>query len=486
MTAVKAEIRNVSIALGGQTILDQINFTIEPHEQWAIIGPAGSGKTTLAKALAGNIFYRGAISFLDVAGNPCMAQVAMAEQQHRFLNLSYTSDFYYQQRYNSWDADQTMTVAQYLENRGLTSNQDIIMVFHLETLLDKSLIQLSNGENRRLQLAAIMHGRPDWLILDNPFVGLDREGRETLKIVLNRLSEQGTRLILISSSTDLPSCVTYAALLQHGRLAWSGDVSELARKSAGTTGNRDTIQLASGWHPADWAGFEYALQMKEVTVRYGDKTILDHVNWDVKKGQRWSLSGPNGSGKSTLLSLVNADNPQAYANEIWLFDRRRGTGESIWDIKKKTGYVSPELHLYFEKGIDCLSVVLSGWFDTIGLFRKPLDVQVETARSWMQLLKISDFENRLFSRLSASEQRMVLLARAFVKSPPLLILDEPCQGLDEEQTKRVNAIINQLCENPQQTLIYVSHYESEFPACLDHWLRLENGKIIYHSAKKPG
>jgi molybdate transport system ATP-binding protein len=222
--------------------------------------------------------------------------------------------------------------------------------------------------------------------------------------------------------------------------------------------------------------FEFAVRMKNVTIKY-DHTILDNINWEVRNGEKWSLSGPNGSGKSTLLSLVNADNPQAYANEIYLFDRKRGTGESIWDIKKNTGFVSPELHLYFEKGINCSDVVASGLFDTIGLFRKINAQQKILIEKWFQLLKLEHLRHKSLFQLSNSEQRLILLVRALIKNPPLLVLDEPCQGLDVEQTTLFKAIINEICITGNKTLIYVSHYVHEIPECVSKFIRLEDGRI---------
>jgi molybdate transport system ATP-binding protein len=198
----------------------------------------------------------------------------------------------------------------------------------------------------------------------------------------------------------------------------------------------------------------------------------------VRKGERWNVSGPNGAGKSTLLSLITADNPQAYANEIWLFDRRRGTGETIWDIKRKIGFVSPELHLYFDTGVSCFEVIASGLFDTIGLFRPLTAQQEETTLLWMQLLSLQELRTRRLAQLSTGQQRMVLLARALIKNPPMLILDEPSQGLDEEQTAYFKSLVTTLCEAFDKTLIYVSHYRQELPACIDKFLQLEKGGII--------
>lgn len=480
-----AALDQVSIRLGGNTILDNISLTIRPGEQWAVIGPSGSGKTALAHAMAGQLFYRGDITFASSRAND-KPQVMVVEQQHRFKNRSNTSDFYYQQRFNSADADNSLTVAETLAAQGgdTPAAQEWIRLLHLAPLLDEPLLQLSNGENKRLQLAVALLERPDWLILDNPFTGLDIEGRKTLHGIIDILSRQGgaagaPHLLLITSPAELPDAITHIALLDKGRLAWAGkkEAAPLPRLVPPALPPLDDRLLRQLPAPAD-TDFEYAVQLKAVTVRYGDKIILDHISWAVKKGERWNLSGPNGAGKSTLLSLITADNPQAYSNEIYLFDRRRGTGESIWDIKQKTGYVSPELHVYFEQGIDCFAVVASGLFDTIGLFRRLSPAQEETVMQWMQLLNMAPLRDKSFHQLPAGGQRMLLLARALIKNPPLLILDEPCQGLDDEQTAYFKQLVNRICEAFPTTLIYVSHYQKDIPECVDRFLRLEGGRRV--------
>ncbi len=235
-----------------------------------------------------------------------------------------------------------------------------------------------------------------------------------------------------------------------------------------------TLSPAAGV-PGSPPDFEIAFSMRNTTIRYGNTTILDNISWEVKKGERWSLSGPNGAGKSTLLSLITADNPQAYANEIWLFDRRRGTGESIWDIKQRIGFVSPELHLYFDRGATCREVIASGLFDTIGLFRALNEEQEIRVGEWMQWLGIGREGAKRMIQLSTGQQRMALLARALIKNPSLLILDEPCQGLDEQQTAHFRELIGVICKTAGSTLIYTSHYAAEIPDCVDRFLRLEQG-----------
>lgn len=480
------ELKELTVKQNGQTILNQISCTIEQGEQWAITGPSGSGKTTLLKALAGKQLFSGHLTLHD--NNPSLTKkVVLVEQQHHFKNLSNTSNFYYQQRFNSGDSEDAITVEEDLQ-RAFTKNTPaknelswLAELFDVKKLYAERLIQLSNGENKRLQIVKALLLQPAFLLLDNPFTGLDVKSRKTLENVLDEVAKKGIHIIMVTAASHLPFFITNViSLFDNGSYsvakveASKWDEAHEKAKPAFTFDKELLNELtAKNKHKA----FEYAVRMKNVTIKY-DHTILDKINWEVKNGEKWSLSGPNGSGKSTLLSLVNADNPQAYANEIYLFDRKRGTGESIWDIKKKTGFVSPELHLYFEKGINCFDVVASGLFDTIGLFRKINEQQKLLVTKWMQQLKIENVSKKLLFQLSNSQQRLVLLARALVKNPPLLILDEPCQGLDEKQTLLFIAIINEICVTANKTLIHVSHYSHEIPQCVTRFIKLDNGKRV--------
>lgn len=445
---------------------------IAKGENWALTGPSGSGKTVLAHTLLGQHFYTGRITLPH--------NIAIVEQQHRFRNRPGTTELYYQQRFNASDADQTITVAQEIADAGWPDpDPALIGLLHIRPLLLKPLIQLSNGENKRVQLAIALLSTPDFLILDNPFLGLDTEGRATLHDIINQLPQRNVQFLLITNPHELPGAITHVAQLDKGKWVYKG---EKAGFDAGDPPQHTALDSAilenlrrSAASEAGTADFNFAIRMTDTTIRYGENTILRNINWAVRKGERWNVSGPNGAGKSTLLSLITADNPQAYANEIWLFDRRRGTGETIWDIKKKIGFVSPELHLYFDTGATTAAVIASGLFDTIGLFRALNEEQEAAVENWIQLLSLQPFRNRRLAQLSTGQQRMVLLARALIKNPPMLILDEPCQGLDGQQTTQLRDIVTTLCETFGTTLIYVSHYQQELPACIDHWLRLDKG-----------
>lgn len=544
-------LEGVTVQKGGKFLLDNLTLTIHRGEQWAITGPSGSGKTVLAHTLSGGHFYTGQIGYFfageeasgggtvkgEVSGSGVgigvgevsgvgpgagpaemssgvadggqaagiagvrSHRIVLVEQQHRFKNRPGATDLYYQQRFNASDADQTITVDQ--ELRQYTGMEDLAAAewldsLHIRPLLSRPLIQLSNGENKRVQLAIALLEDPELLILDNPFLGLDIAGRALLHQIINGLAAKGIHiLLLMTGMRELPEAITHLGRLENGRWVFAGPKGEappgvtsgapahldpnilgqlrgMQGEGAvdGQTAQRQTENGNSG------SGITTAVRMVAVTVKYGEKVLLKSVNWVVKKGERWNVSGPNGAGKSTLLSLITADNPQAYANEIWLFDRRRGTGESIWDIKQKIGFVSPELHLYFDYSANCFEVIASGLFDTIGLFR-PLTADQETCvLLWMKLLSLTALRTKRLAQLSTGEQRMVLLARALIKNPPMLILDEPCQGLDDEQTAYFREFINLLCRAFGTTLIYVSHYAQELPDCIDQYLKLDNGEVV--------
>ena len=462
----------LSASYGGSKVLTDISFSLTEDDCLAIVGPVGSGKTTLAKALSGRLFRTGSV-FFKSRTNRVHPSILLVEQQHHFKNRSNMQDFYLQQRFNSADSGDAYTIREELSNEDEELVAYWLGFFMLDHLRDKPLVTLSNGENKRLQLVKSVLRDPDWLILDNPFLGLDAEGREILSACLEKLIENSVQFILINSPAALPACVNRVMYLEEGRVTWDGPIStyESFRRVDKFVFNHtvmdDLIKSAQVYET-----FQQAVHMNDVTIAYGEKVILSGIHWEVNSGARWALSGPNGAGKSTLLSLITADNPQAYSQDIILFDRKRGTGESIWDIKKRIGYVSPELHVYFREPANVFNVVGSGLFDTLGVYKKISEDQHKRIALWLGVFGISHLSQRMFQQISTGEQRMVLLARALVKNPPLLILDEPCQGLDEEQIHRVKEILNYICSNSQTTLIYVSHYSSDIPDCVNQYFKL--------------
>jgi molybdate transport system ATP-binding protein len=458
-----------------------LDFTIRQGETWALTGESGSGKTSLLKALAGQLPITG--GKWETAFNRQM--ICLVEARHRFTNLSHTSTFYYQQRYNSCDAEDAPTVLEVLQEEenasapfGWTRSR-VIEACRLEHLLEKTVILLSNGETRRLLIAIALIRNPALLLLDNPTSGLDKGARKEIEQVLTDVVASGIHVVLSVSNRELPAPVTHIAHLKNGQLF--------------SVANRDEYLQGAVHHHQDHShreGLDTWLQMGQFPeindlveirngrVQYGSRVILEDINWKIQRGERWAVSGANGAGKSTLLSLITGDNPQAYANNISLFGKKRGTGESIWEIKRKIGFVSPELFQYFPQDTTVAQAVESGFYDTIGLYRAPAAENAAMIQAILLALGINAYASERLQKVATSVQRLTLVARALVKFPPLLILDEPCQGLDENQTEQFKFLIDEICRRTPISLIYVSHYADEIPSSVNRQLELDNGKSV--------
>lgn len=400
----------------------------------------------------------------------------MASDKVRYMafrdsyGVSVDQAYYLQLRWNQHDIDaETPNTGELLEKTFLLTGPDtpqrrqyqqqLYSQFGLESLMDKYIITLSSGELRKFQLAKTLLAQPHTLIIDNPFIGLDSETRQQLRDLLQTLAEEQELEIwlVVSRREDIPDYVTEVI-----------EMEEQERKEV-----PEALNLPESSYTETGEERPEVIRCNHVSIRYGERTILRDLDWTVRRGEHWALSGQNGSGKSTLLSLVCADNPQSYACDIELFGQPRGSGESIWDIKRRIGYVSPEMHRSYQRDIPALRIVASGLKDSVGLYVRPTEEEKETCRRWMRVFGIGHLEERSFLKMSSGEQRLVLLARAFVKSPSLLILDEPLHGLDSRNRQLVRGVIEDYCRQPDKTLIFVTHYQEDLPPCIDHSLYLQ-------------
>jgi len=411
----------------------------------AIYGPNGSGKTQYVEKMRRQL------------ASDSVRYVAFRDS----YGVSTDQAYYLQLRWNQHDIDpETPNVGQLFEKAYHETGDDtperrqwqqhLYQLFQLDALLDKYIITLSSGELRKFQLARTLLARPRTLIIDNPFIGLDAETRQQLRDLLPQLGDNLHIFIVVSRHKDIPDYVN--------------DIIDLT----------SNIEDSRTSYLVPRTSNNEVIAFRNVTIRYGERTILRDLDWTVHQGEHWALSGQNGAGKSTLLSLVCADNPQRYACDITLFGHRQGDGGvSIWELKRRIGYVSPEMHRSYHRNLPAIEVVASGLKDTIGLYVRPTAEERQQCLWWMRLFGVDHLADRSFLQLSSGEQRLLLVVRAFVKDPDLLILDEPLHGLDDRNRELVKSIVEAFCRRPEKTLVYVSHYREEWPQCIDHELFLK-------------
>jgi molybdate transport system ATP-binding protein len=487
---------NVALRLYDRVLFEHTDWKILDNQHWAVIGPNGSGKSTLMRALCGRVpVVQGRIAyhFTENGAKP-QEQIAYVSFDAQRSVVGWQDPFY-QARWNSDRSADGVPVADCLSREQVyktnpfqviddlpdpavfvARRDEVIERLQIETLLGKNTIQLSNGERRKVFIARALLKSPRLLILDNPFTGLDQEFRARLKEIIARLMGDRMRVMVVETDRDeIPPGVTHVLEVEDCRVVASGPV--------------DAASKSRGVEPVQKPGFlleknrvsedRILVRMEGVCVSYDGTPVLRGIDWTVREGERWALLGPNGAGKTTLLGLILGDNPQAYANQIALFGRRRGSGESIWEIKRRIGWVAPELHLYTPIAATGFDVVCSGFFDSVGLYRQCSPQQREEARAWMARLSISDCAKAAFRQLSEGEQRMVLVARALVKRPQLLVLDEPCQGLDTRNRDRVLEAVDSVGNT---SMIYVTHEADEMPKTITHVIRLDTGRVISKGA----
>jgi molybdate transport system ATP-binding protein len=497
---------NIAIRLPDKILFEGLCWEIFSDQHWAIVGPNGSGKSVLMRALCGSVpVVRGQVMyhFLNDAAQHAAIQDQIAYVAFESQRTVLGDEAFYQERWNSGIDEDACSVQEYLSQRAIQTvnpyqvfekhsdetfekrQQDVIDQLDLTSLLERKVIQLSNGERRKISIARALLKNPKLLILDNPFAGLDEDYRAKLGANLEKLMQGSLRVMFVGMHRDeIPESITHMLCVKEGRAIAQGP-RQLILKDETLTSIHPGSQLVGisaaitcQKQKEHESTSPVLVSIANANVSYNGTQVLHQVSWTVREDERWALLGPNGAGKTTLLSLILADNPQAYANDITLFGNRRGSGESIWEIKRNIGWVAPELHLYYPRGATTLAVVCSGWFDSVGLYRHCSAKQSEIAQEWLMQLGLAGCAEKAFAQISEGEQRLALIARALVKSPTLLVLDEPCQGLDDNNRDCVLQAIDRVGRRPHTSMIYVTHRADELPQNITHVLRINAGRVV--------
>jgi molybdate transport system ATP-binding protein len=479
------ELQDATIRVGTTFLLHGTSWTIEKDQQWAVLGPNGAGKSSLVGALTGKTsLAQGKIirRFPGSLQNP-IGYVSL-ELQQRFIAKEEEQD---EARFFSGQLDSFVKARDLiLPQETFQGNEPphfdrIAQILDLDRVMDRGIRFLSTGEMQKVLIARALVKSPRLLIMDEPFEGVDSQSRDRMAEIIVELMKERIQLILVTHRFEavMPN-VTHVLCIREGQVFLKGRREEVLNPE-----NMERLYgvkkaRTSDIPKADWGlkslqreAPDSLLDLRNTTVKYGDLLVLDRLNWTMRWHENWAVLGPNGAGKTTLMSLVIGDNLQAYANEIYLFGKRRGTGESIWDIKKRIGVVSSELQVHYRARLKAYDVVLSGFHDSIGLYRRSSEKQRSMAHQWMEILGISDLEEKRFDHLSYGQRRMVLLARSMVKLPVILVLDEPCQGLDMSNRRMILDLVDYIGRETPTHVLYTTHHKDEIPPCITDVLKLK-------------
>jgi molybdate transport system ATP-binding protein len=476
-------LEGVTVRLRDRWLLADTDWIISQHEHWAIVGPNGSGKSTLARTLMGQVpVVQGRLQRHSPAAHPDrigyvsfeLHEHLMQREEQQAQACAFSGNL--NEQTLAGDLIDTSPVVESARSVNLALIDEALDV---RPLRKRPVAVLSEGEMRRLLIARSLMQAPHLLILDEPFAGIDHQARAQLSQGLARLLADGIQLILITHHFEevLPG-IEKLLVLEQGRVVKKLDRSAIASAQnwhnlfEPTPPIQSKNKLKEAAVDTDIADRQPLIRMRNTTIRYGRRVIIEKLNWTVRPGENWGLVGPNGSGKTSLLKMLYGDHLQAYANEIYLFGQRRGEGESIWELKAPIGFVSSELQRRFRRPLRVRHAVLSGFFDSVGLYQIANAAQREMAAAWIARLGISDLSETYFNLLSSGQRRLVMIARAMVKGPRLLVLDEPCQGLDQSNRQLVMGYIDQIGSQTDTQLIFVTHHHDEVPSCLTHQLAL--------------
>lgn len=443
------------------------DWEIASGQHWAIFSTYSHCGSVIGRLLTGDL----AIEQGDVTGLPNRIGWVSLYQQQLLLDKELSNDDTdFMDRLDYGSSVEALVAEMCTDPSEL---DDLLALTDLIHLRQRGFRQLSTGETRRVMLARALAINPTLLVLDEPYAGLDIAHQQSLSELLNQLSKTIQIIVITSREDEVPDCITHVAMfnadvdkaghnthrlsppmtidewLAHPVMA---QLNQLSQQRSDEVLELIKRQRYQPQYP------DPLVELKNGKVEYTDGLIFKDVNWRINNGQHWQVRGPNGCGKSTLLDLILGDHPQCYSNDITLFGKPRGSGETIWQVKQQIGIVSSALHLQYRVNCSALEILLSGFFDSIGLYQQPSKKQVDLAKDWLAILHMTDCEKISFKQLDYGQQRLLLIGRALIKQPVLLILDEPYQGLDFINRKLVMNTLNMIAQENLSQLLYVSHH----------------------------
>ncbi|HAJ75691.1 MAG TPA: molybdenum ABC transporter ATP-binding protein [Gammaproteobacteria bacterium] len=485
---------NAQCRIGRHQVLRIKDFQISQGQHWCLFGPNGAGKTLLANLLAGKRIESGNYVQYAAEFDPERdIHIVSFEEQQRLWARDNRLDI---SEYSA-DAQDSGTLVQELIQSSRPNHQhddrllaELIATLDLAAVAAKGIRFLSSGQVRRVLLGRALYAQrpqaPQLLILDDPLESIDIDSQQRIASCIEKFLHDGfSSLQLCRRASDILPGVTHMAVMEDLQMLCQGSHTKVASSDdfrhllAGNPVLPEKIPAKIPGERITVTAKQALIRLEHVDASYGELQVLDDISWRMEEDHHVLIEGPNGCGKSTLLSLIDGENHKGYGQEVYLFGRCKGSGETVWDVKAHFGVVSNELHNRYVKGWKVLDVVVSGFYDSVGLYDDSGAAEWEVARNWLQAFGIASFEKSYYHEISFGQQRLVLLARAMVKHPRILILDEPCVGLDDYHRELILGMLDLIAQQTTTQIVYVSHVLGEQPACI-------NQKLLFVMSKRGG
>ena len=491
MTAPLILLENVDAALDGRTVLRGLNWRLRHGESWAVLGGNGAGKSTFLKLIRGEIapaprgdgrrvFALEGGEQSTAVGVQEMMPLISPEFQERYLRMDWS-------RTAGEVVESGIGGGDYLYRRATQAERErageVVRLLGIAPLLERNIQELSTGELRKVLIARALAGAPRVLVCDEVCDGLDAKSRAALLVALGRIASAGTQLIFTTHRAEefIPA-ITHRLVLRDGRIAGQGPIGgatgakRRARGAVPSTARRGSLPAPGGvGHPI--------IRIEGASVFLGETATLRNISWEWRAGEHWALTGPNGAGKTTFLKLVCGDVHPALGGRVHRFEFTPGS--TLWELRRKMGFVSPGLQASYREPLSGAEVIASGFFSSVGLMQRPSAAQLGQARALARRLGFAALAGRNAMQMSYGEFRKILLARALVHEPEALVLDEPFDGLDAESKASLAGTLERIaCEGT--SLLVVTHHESDLPSCISHRAQMERGGIVAQGPRVSG
>jgi molybdate transport system ATP-binding protein len=486
-TLVKLE--RCSVVLDGVTVLDDISFELRAGERWALIGSNGAGKTMLLKLLRGDLWptplgIESRTYHLDPDAGPegspqpagSKQQIAYVgpERQDRYLRRDWNLTVTQVVTTGLFDEDIPLTRASRVQSARVTR---LLKRFALWSLRRRRFLTLSYGQRRRVLVARALAGEPRVLLLDEVFNGLDAASSRLLRAALERSPARSPAWILSTHrAVELPASVTHVAQVRAGRIVAAGPVGKDASKATAIAAKRraTTPMPQAAKRAAARSAGEPLVRIRNANVFRDYRPVIRDLDWTLNAGEHWAVTGRNGSGKSTLLMMIYGDLHPALGGTV----ERRGVpfGTHIEAWKKRVGFVSPELQAEHFRAQSIEEIVISGRYASVGLNDAPTRADRRAAQHWLAFFGLEALAARRPGAVSYGQLRLALIARAMVRYPELLLLDEPFTGLDADLHDHVLTLVDQLAQGGTQIVMAV-HHEADIIPSVNRVLKILPGGI---------